>query len=321
MMAVRRQSDKLASRLPSVHGRYNENVDLSHFTWFRVGGVADVVYHPSDAEDLAMFLAKCPRDIPCHVFGNASNILVRDGGIRGVVIRLDQGFNQVEIGDGTVVAGCGTLDVNLARLCRDRSITGFEFLRGIPGTVGGGLRMNGGAYGRAFRDILVWVEALDGQGRKHRIGVDELDLRYRQCGAPEDWIFITAGFKGERGCLDEISSRMRQVTQVRRGNQPVNARTGGSTFRNPGQENSKGLQAWELIDQAGCRGLARGGAKVSELHCNFLINNGSASAADLEGLGEEVRRRVHALSGVMLQWEICIIGEHSLKPDLTEAST
>ena len=321
MMAVMRHGNDLLSRLPSVNGRYVENVNLSHSTWFRVGGVADVVYHPSDANDLAMFLATCPTDIPRQVLGGASNVLVRDGGVRGVLVRLDEGLNHVEFRDGTVVAGCGAMDVNLARLCRDRSIIGFEFLRGIPGTVGGGLRMNGGAYGRAFRDILVWVEALDGQGRKHRIGVEELDLKYRHCGAPEDWIFTVAGFKAEGGYLDEINSRMGQVSQVRRDSQPINARTGGSTFKNPGQENPKGLQAWQLIDQAGCRGLVRGGAQVSEFHCNFLINNGHASAADLEGLGEEVRRRVHAQSGVMLQWEICIIGEHSLKSDLAEAST
>ena len=320
MMACMHHGSNLLSRLPTVNGRYVENVNLAASTWFRVGRLADIIYYPSDAEDLAMFQANCPRDIPRQVLGSTSNLLIRDGGVRGVVIQLDEGFNQVNIDDSTVVAGCGTLDVNLARLCRDWSIVGFEFLRGIPGTVGGGIRMNGGAYGRAFSDILVWVEAVNGHGHKRRISVDELDLSYRYCGAPEDWIFTAAAFKGERGNPEHISSRMRQISQVRKSSQPVNMRTGGSTFKNPSQENPMGLHAWELIDQAGCRGLVRGGAQVSDFHCNFLINNGNASSADLEGLGEEVRRRVHAHSGVMLQWEICIIGEHGAESNLVEAS-
>ena len=319
MMTARRQGHDLLSRLPSVRGRYVENVDLAAVTWFRVGGVVDIVYYPADVEDLAMFLATCPIEIPRQVLGSGSNILVRDGGVRGVVVRLDKRFNQIQIQDDRVVTGGGALDVNLARLCKDQAIVGFEFLRGIPGTVGGGLRMNGGAYGRAFKDVLVWAEALDGQGRKHRISVDDLGLSYRHCGAPEDWIFTAAEFKGEQGRLDKISSRMRQVTQERKDSQPVNTRTGGSTFKNPSEEDPNGLKAWELIDRAGCRGLARGGAQVSLLHCNFLINTGNAVAADLEGLGEEVRRRVHANSGVMLQWEICIIGEHGVESELAEA--
>ena len=319
-MAVRRQGHDLISRLPSVRGRYAENADLAGLTWFRVGGAADIIFQPADVDDLAVFLSACPVEIPRQVLGNASNILIRDGGVRGVVIRLGEGFNQVQIESDSVIAGCGALDVNLARLCKDQAIVGFEFLRGIPGTVGGGLRMNGGAYGREFGDILVWAEAIDGIGRKYHIDAEHLDLSYRHCGAPEDWIFTTAGFKAERGSPDEIRSQMRRVARDRRYSQPINARTGGSAFKNPDAENPNGMKAWELIDQAGCRGLIRGGAKVSELHCNFLINNGDATAADLEGLGEEVRRRVHAHSGVMLQWEVCIIGEHSNQSGLAEAS-
>jgi UDP-N-acetylmuramate dehydrogenase len=305
MMAARQPKPTLLSRLPAVRGRYIENVDLSGSTWFRVGGPADVVFRPADAADLAAFLAACPGDIPRTVLGLGSNLLIRDGGVRGVVIRLDRSFSEITVDNTAVTAGAGALDVNLARICRDAGLLGFEFMRGIPGMVGGGLRMNAGAYGRAIRDVLVWAEAVDGTGTLHRATVDELDLSYRHCGAPEDWIFTAAQFRGEHGDREEISARMQAVRQARKDSQPVNTRTGGSTFKNP-----ENIGAWELIDQAGCRGLVRGGAMVSELHCNFLINMGAASAADLEALGEEVRRRVQAHSGVELQWEIRRIGEH-----------
>ncbi len=309
MMASRQYDQTLLPRLPVVRGRYVENVDLAGSTWFRVGGPADVVFRPADRGDLAAFLKTCPRDIPRTVLGLGSNLLIRDGGVRGVVIRLDRAFNQIDIEGEFVTAGAGVLDVNLARVCRDGGLVGFEFMRGIPGTVGGGLRMNGGAYGRAFRDLLVWAEAVDGHGVSHQAGLDELDLSYRHCGAPEDWIFTRARFKGAQGGRDAISARMREISQARKDSQPVNTRTGGSTFKNPGSDNPNGVKAWELIDRAGCRGLVRGGAMVSELHCNFLINTGQATAADLEALGEEIRRRVHANSGIMLQWEIRHIGE------------
>ncbi len=313
MMITQPHTDTFLSRLPAVRGRYIENVDLSGSSWFRVGGPADVLFRPADALDLAAFLAKCPRDIPRTVLGLGSNVLIRDGGVRGVVVRLDQGFNEIEVDGTTVTAGAGALDVNLARICRDAGLVGFEFMRGIPGTVGGGLRINAGAYGRSFKDILDWAEAVDAGGTIHRVGADELEMSYRHCGAPEDWIFTAAQFHGQYGDQDEISARMQEVRQARKDSQPVNTRTGGSTFKNPGSDDSGGspndLRAWELIDRAGCRGLVRGGAMVSELHCNFLINTGEATAADLEALGEEVRRRVHADSGVMLQWEIRRVGE------------
>ena len=310
MMAVRPDNAALLSRLPAVRGRYIENVDLSGSTWFRVGGPADVLFRPADADDLAAFLAACPSDIPRTVLGLGSNLLVRDGGVRGVVIRLDGAFNEITVDGTTVTAGAGALDVNLARVCRDAGLVGFEFMRGIPGTVGGGLRMNAGAYGRAFRDVLVWAEAVDGAGHLHRVTAEELDLGYRHCGAPEDWIFTAAQFRGEHGDRNEISARMQAVGRARKDSQPVNTRTGGSTFKNPDSDDADAKKAWQLIDEAGCRGLVRGGAMVSELHCNFLVNTGSATAADLEALGEEVRRRVFAHSGVMLQWEIRRIGEH-----------
>lgn len=338
MMASRQPHITLLSRLPAVRGRYIENVDLSGSTWFRVGGPADVVFRPADAADLAAFLAACPDDIPRTVLGLGSNLLIRDGGVRGVVIRLDKSFSEIAVDGTTITAGAGALDVNLARICRDAGLVGFEFMRGIPGTVGGGLRMNAGAYGRAIRDVLVWAEAVDGAGTPHRVTVDELDMSYRHCGAPEDWIFTAAQFRGEHGDREEISARMQEVRQARKDSQPVNTRTGGSTFKNPvsgdfgdgrpAGGSAEGGSAWELIDGAGCRGLVRGGAMVSELHCNFLINTGDATAADLEALGEEVRRRVHARSGVMLQWEIRRIGEHASdnasvnapKPILTEVA-
>ncbi|MDA1098189.1 MAG: UDP-N-acetylmuramate dehydrogenase [Proteobacteria bacterium] len=311
MMAARLPDATLVCRLPSVRGRYIENVDLSGSTWFRAGGSADVVFRPADTADLAAFLTACPGDVPRTVLGLGSNLLIRDGGVRGVIIRLDKSFSGIEVDGTTVTAGAGALDVNLARVCRDAGLVGFEFLRGIPGTVGGGLRMNAGAYGRAIRDVLVWAEAVDGAGTLRRVAVDELDLSYRHCGAPEDWIFTAAGFQGELGDRADISIRMQDIRQARKASQPVNTRTGGSTFKNPDGDNPNSSKAWELIDQAGCRGLVRGGAKVSELHCNFLINTGGATAADLEALGEEVRRRVQAHSGVMLQWEIRRIGEHA----------
>ncbi len=311
MMAAQQHDATLLSRLPVVRGRYIENVDLSGSTWFRVGGPADVVFRPADAEDLAAFLAACPSGIPRTVLGLGSNLLVRDGGVRGVVIRLDRSFTQIVVDETIVTAGAAALDVNLARICRDAGLVGFEFMRGIPGTVGGGLRMNAGAYERAFHDVLVWAEALDGSGTLYRLSVDEMDLSYRHCDVPEDWIFVAARFQGTRGDRQDITTRMQEVRQARKDSQPVNTRTGGSTFKNPDNENSGGGKAWELIDQAGCRGLVRGGAMVSELHCNFLINTGNATAADLEALGEEVRRRVQAHSGVMLQWEIRRIGEHA----------
>jgi len=328
MITASQHDTNLLARLPKVRGRYIENVDLSGCSWFRVGGSADVVFRPADTQDLADFLAACPADIPRMVLGLGSNILVRDGGVRGVVIRLDRAFNGIEIEGEGVTAGAGVLDVNLARVCRDGGLVGFEFMRGIPGTVGGGIRINGGAYGRAFRDVLVWAEAVDGMGTLHQAGADDLDMSYRHCGAPQDWIFTTAHFRGERGSRDEISARMRQVSQARKESQPVNTRTGGSTFKNPtgviptgaNDDANDAAKAWELIDQAGCRGLTRGGAQVSELHCNFLINTGQATAADLEALGEEVRRRVQAHSGIMLEWEIRIVGAHDENAPLAEVS-
>jgi UDP-N-acetylmuramate dehydrogenase len=237
------------------------------------------------------------------VIGVASNLLVRDGGVAGVVVRLGRGFVEIAAKGAEVEAGAGALDLNVALTCQQAGIAGLEFMSGIPGTVGGGLRMNAGAYGTEFKDVLREAVALDPRGRRHALPIAALDLSYRHCGLPEDWIFVAARFSGEIGESAAIGRRMAEIQAAREASQPIRARTGGSTFANP-----PGRKAWELID-AGCRGLRRGGAMVSPMHANFLVNTGDATAADLEVLGEDVRRRVLSASGITLAWEIRRIGE------------
>jgi UDP-N-acetylmuramate dehydrogenase len=246
--------------------------------------------------------------VPVTAIGVASNLLVRDGGVDGVVVRLGRGFVDVVVEDGLVHVGAGALDLNVALACREAGVAGLEFLSGIPGTIGGALRMNAGAYGRELKDVLLSATALDPRGRRHELAVEAMDLSYRHCGVPEDWIFVGAILRGEPGDGQEIGRRMTEIQAAREAAQPIRARTGGSTFANP-----PGRKAWMLIDQAGCRGLVRGGAMVSEKHANFLINAGTATAADLESLGEEVRRRVHETSGIELRWEIRRIGIPALE--------
>jgi UDP-N-acetylmuramate dehydrogenase len=303
MMAARRVSDRLIDRLPPVRGRLTADAPLAPVTWFRVGGAAEILFRPADEADLAEFLASKPKDVPVTVLGVASNLLVRDGGIPGIVIRLGRGFVAVTTDGETVQAGAGALDLNIALACREARIAGLEFLSGIPGTLGGALRMNAGAYGREVKDVLLGAIALDGKGRRHAVTATALGLSYRHCAAPADWIFIAAELVGSVGDPAEIGRRMDEIRAAREASQPIRARTGGSTFANP-----PGHKAWELIDRAGCRGLTRGGAQVSEKHTNFLINTGNATAADLEGLGEEVRRRVFETSGITLEWEIKRVG-------------
>jgi UDP-N-acetylmuramate dehydrogenase len=303
MMAAELSRPRLIARLPPVRGRVSENAPLAQVTWFRAGGPAEVLFRPADADDLASFLAQKPRDVPVTVIGVASNLLVRDGGVPGVVVRLGRGFVKIEPEGTTVAAGAGALDLNVAIAAGMAGIAGLEFMCGIPGTVGGGLRMNAGAYGSEFKDVLIDAEAFDAEGRRHVLACAELGLSYRHCDAPEDWIFVGARFRGQAGAKDAIGRRMAEIQAAREATQPIRARTGGSTFANP-----PGEKAWELIDRAGCRGLKRGGAMVSEQHANFLINIGDATAADIEGLGEEVRSRVHDKTGVELAWEIRRIG-------------
>jgi UDP-N-acetylmuramate dehydrogenase len=297
----------LPARLPPVRGRLTAAAPLAPVTWFQVGGPAEVLFKPADVEDLAAFLAGCPADVPVTVIGVASNLLVRDGGVAGVVIRLGRGFAEIAAGGAEIRAGAAALDLNVAVAARAAGIGGLEFLSGIPGTVGGALRMNAGAYGRETGAVLVAAEVLDRRGEAHRLTPAAMDLGYRHCGVAADWIFTGAVLRGEPDAPDAIAARMEEIARARAASQPVRARTGGSTFANP-----PGHRAWELIDRAGCRGLRRGGAAMSELHCNFLLNTGGATAADLEGLGEEVRRRVLETSGVTLHWEIRRIGRELL---------
>lgn len=302
MMAERR-FERLVDRLPPVRGRLTENAPLAPVTWFRVGGPAEVMFRPADVEDLAAFLARKPDDVPVTVIGVASNLLVRDGGVAGVVVRLGRGFASVDITGATVEAGAAVLDINIAIAAQAAGVGGLEFFSGIPGTVGGALRMNAGAYGREIKDVLQRATALDARGGRHQLGLADMELSYRHCGVAEDWIFVAATVNGTSDDRATIARRMAQIQAQREASQPIRARTGGSTFANP-----PGHKAWELIDRAGCRGLTRGAALVSEKHANFLINTGSATAADIEGLGEEVRWRVFEATGVTLEWEIRRIG-------------
>ena len=306
MMAAALASPRLIERLPSVRGRLTENAPLGPLTWFRVGGPAEVLFRPADRDDLAEFLAAKPADVPVTVIGVGSNLLVRDGGVPGVVIRLARGFAEVTVVPGDaprLVAGAGALDTTAAFTARDAGVAGLAFLSGIPGTIGGALRMNAGAYGREIKDVLESADALDARGQVHRLTQTELGLAYRHCALPEDWIFLSAVLCGGKGDSAAIAAEIAAIQAQREATQPIRTRTGGSTFANP-----PGRKAWELIDRAGCRGLRRGDAMVSDKHCNFLINLGSATAADLEALGEEVRRRVAEASGITLEWEIRRIG-------------
>lgn len=301
---------RLAERLPQVRGRLTEQAPLAGVTWFRVGGPAEVAFRPADRDDLVAFLRAKPADVPVTVIGVASNLLIRDGGVRGVVLRLGRDFAGVEVEGSEVTCGAAALDVNVAQAAARAGVGGLEFLVGVPGTIGGALRMNAGAYGREVKDALVWAEALEPNGRLHRLQPGEMGLGYRHCGVPDDWIFVAARLRGHPDEPSAVARRMSEIQQARAESQPIRSRTGGSTFRNP-----PGERAWQLVDRAGCRGLRKGGAQVSEKHCNFLINTGTATAADLEGLGEEVRRRVREATGVELQWEIKRIGVAEGGPD------
>jgi UDP-N-acetylmuramate dehydrogenase len=293
----------LKAKMPALRGRLLANQSLAELTWFRVGGPAQVLFMPEDEQDLAYALASLPADIPVTVIGLGSNLIVRDGGVPGVVIRLGRGFGNVTVEDTRIRAGVAVPDVKVARAAQEAGIDGLSFLRGIPGCIGGVLRMNGGAYGRETKDALVEARAVDRQGRVHVLSNGDMHYAYRHSGAPDDYIFTQALFAGTRGDPAAIAAEMDKITESREATQPVKSRTGGSTFKNP-----PGGKAWQLIDAAGCRGLRVGDAQVSEMHCNFLINLGNATAADIETLGETVRRRVKDNSGVDLEWEIKRIG-------------
>ena len=294
---------RLRAAIPALRGRLSPGAPLANVTWFRVGGPAEAMFRPADLEDLQTFLAGCPADVPITVMGVASNLLVRDGGVSGVVIRLGRGFTEITVSGALVSVGAGALDVHVARVAGEAGLAGLEFLVGIPGTIGGALRMNAGAYGGEMKAVVHHAIALDRNGGLHRMTATEMGMGYRHSDVPDDWIFAGAVLEGTPGDKSAIAARMAEIDAARHTTQPVRARTGGSTFANP-----EGHKAWELIDAVGGRGLRIGGAQVSEKHCNFLINTGDATAADLEGLGEELRRRVRDRFGIELRWEIRRIG-------------
>jgi UDP-N-acetylmuramate dehydrogenase len=298
----------LADTFPSIRGRIQADVRLAPTTWFRVGGVAETLARPADAEDLAALLAGLPLEIPVMPIGAASNLIVRDGGVHGVVVRLARGFNEIVVEADGVIAGAAALDATVAEHAAEAGLAGLEFLSGIPGSIGGAVAMNAGAYGGDVAGCLDWAEIVTRSGELARLAAPALSFAYRHSALPPGAIVVRARFRAQPGERAAIAARMAAIRTSRETTQP-RARTGGSTFRNP-----EGMKAWELIDGAGCRGLVRGGAQVSELHCNFLINLGDATAADIEGLGEDVRRKVKDASGVDLHWEIRRIGVPASPP-------
>lgn len=297
-------TSELKTAMPELRGKLSANASLADVTWFRVGGPAQALFMPADEADLAYFLQRLAPDTPVQVIGLGSNLLVRDGGVPGVVIRLGRGFSEIKAEeDHRLRVGTAVPDVKVARAAADAGITGLAFYRGIPGAIGGALRMNAGAHGRETKDCLLGARAVDRSGAIHVLSLADMGFTYRHCGIPKDWIFTEATFAGEPGDPAEILKEMDAVAEYREKNQPIKERTGGSTFKNP-----PGHSAWKLVDQAGCRGFRVGGAKVSEMHCNFLINDRQASGEDVETLGETVRARVRETSGVTLDWEIIRLG-------------
>lgn len=297
----------IAEQLPLLRGRVQPAAPLGPSTWFRVGGTAALLVRPADAADLAILLAGLPRDVPRTVIGAASNLIVRDGGIEGIVVRLTaRGFGAVTVEPDGVIAGAAALDMTVAEQAAGAGLAGLEFLSGIPGTIGGAVAMNAGAYGRDTAAVLDWIEIVTSAGERRRLAAAELHLAYRHADLPAGAIVARARLRASPGDPAAIAARMAEIRTAREATQPIRARTGGSTFRNP-----EGHRAWSLIDAAGCRGLALGGAQVSEKHCNFLLNTGSATAADLEDLGELVRARVLTATGIELAWEIKLLGQRS----------
>lgn len=289
--------------VPALRGRVTRDAPLGASTWFRVGGAADVLVRPADADDLVALLRDLPGEAPVTVIGAASNMIIRDGGIAGVTIRLARGFGDVVVEADGIVAGAAALDVTVAETAAAHALGGLEFLVGIPGTIGGAVAMNAGAYGAEIKDVLDWAEVATPAGVL-RLTAAELHFAYRRAVLPPRGVVIRARLRATPGDAGAIAARLNEIRAAREATQPVRARTGGSTFKNPPGDR----KAWELIDAAGCRGLRLGAAQVSEKHCNFLINTGGATAAEIEALGEEVRARVRAATGVELEWEIRRIG-------------
>ncbi len=297
----------LGAMLPPVRGRLEFAVGLGAQTWFGVGGPAEALLRPADADDLSGFLSKLPPELPVITLGKASNLIIRDGGLPGVVIRLARGFSEIVVEADGVVCGAACLDMTVAEHAAAAGLRGLEFLAGIPGSIGGAVAMNAGAYGAEITDVLDWAEIVNRSGEFLRLPVEALGLGYRRSSLPEGAVVVRVRLRGEPADPAIPRARIAEIRAAREASQPTRARTGGSTFRNPDPAQSP-LKAWQLVDQAGCRGLRVGGAQVSEKHCNFLLNTADATAADIEALGEEVCRRVADSSGIDLHWEIKRIG-------------
>jgi len=304
MIAAEKTVSTLMDRMPLVRGHIEADVRLARFTWFKVGGVADIVFSPKDEHDLADFLSQKPKDVPVTVIGFSSNLMIRDGGVRGVVIRLGGEFTSIKIAGDRIHAGAGAANLNVARKAQSAGLGGFAFLSGIPGNIGGGVVMNAGAYGSDISKVLESITVVDGNGLIKTITNKELAFTYRHSSIDKNWVITSATLQGQPQKQIAIAAEMAEIQSMREQTQPVRSLTGGSTFKNP-----DGYKAWQLIQDAGCRGLTYGAAEVSNQHCNFLINRGGATAADLESLGEEVRRRVMERFGIQLEWEIHIIGD------------
>lgn len=317
MKTAMRKAKTISDSLPEVRGRYSFDEPLGRKSWFGCGGRAEVLFKPADAEDLISFLRNCSGDVPVTVLGALSNVIVREGGIPGVTVRLGRAFADIETEGDLVKAGALALDANVALAAAEAGIAGLEFYSGIPGSIGGALRMNAGCYGRETKDVLVRCEAVDREGTFHVLTPDQMGMTYRHTEAPEDYIFISATFRGQKDKPEKIKARIAQIKQRREDSQPLREKTGGSTFANPlpAELVQAGLpedtKVWQLIEDVGGRGLRVGGAKMSEKHCNFMINEGEASAADLEALGEEIRKRIYETHGIRLRWEIKRMGERA----------
>lgn len=291
-------------KFQNIRGSIRENYNLSHLTWFKVGGKADIFFKPENEDDLINLLRQNNNQLPVNVIGAGSNLIIRDGGVLGIVIKLGQNFTNVEITDnGNLLVGAGCLNFNLAKYALSQNIKNFEFMVGIPGTIGGGVAMNAGSYGSEFKDVLKSVHVVDLSGNKYQIKAEDISFGYRKNSVADGLIFTKAEFKVEEGAADEIQAKMQLINQTRASAQPITAKTGGSTFANP-----EGHKAWQLIDQAGLRGKAIGDAIISEKHCNFIVNNGNATAADIEELGNLAQSKVEEMTGIKLQWEIKRIG-------------
>jgi UDP-N-acetylmuramate dehydrogenase len=312
-LSLHPHAEQTLARLPTVRGRYSCNEPLAHMTWFRVGGPAEVLFKPEDQSDLIDFLHNCPKDIPITILGVSSNIIIRDGGIKGVVIRLGRAFANIALdpNDPTIIhAGAACLDMNVALFAQKNNLSGLEFLSGIPGTIGGALRLNAGCYGVEMRDVLIDATAIDSKGTVHTATAQQMNMQYRHTSAPDEWLFVGCRIMGKLGDPEKIKSYMNEIKEKREASQPIRERTSGSTFANPERDIAGTGSAWQAVDRAGCRGLMIGGAQMSEKHANFMINTGTATAADLENLGEEVRKIVKEQLGISLRWEIKIVGQH-----------